>query len=132
MAWSIELSKFNIRYDPQGPIKVQHLENFINELHPSNHFEDQWWTLHVGISSNKRGCGARVLLEGPNQLILEHSLKFGFKASNNQVEYEELLAKLRLAKEVQAKKIKCWSDSKVVAGHINGDSQVKEPQLLKY
>lgn len=44
---------------------------------------------------------------------LEQSLGFEFKASNNQPEYEALLIGLRLAKEVEAKKIKCWSDSEV-------------------
>ena len=41
-------------------------------------------------------------MEGPNDIMLEYSLKFDFKATNNQAEYEALLARLRLAKEVGA------------------------------
>lgn len=67
------------------------------------------------------------MLEAPNQMTLEQSLRFGFKASNNQAEYETLLVELRLAKEVGAKKIKYCSDSKVVAKLINVEYQVKAP-----
>ena len=33
-------------------IKVQHLANFINELHPVGQFKDEWWMTHVDDSSN--------------------------------------------------------------------------------
>ncbi|RDX63381.1 hypothetical protein CR513_58195, partial [Mucuna pruriens] len=49
--------------------------------------EDPWWTLYVGGSSNSKGGGVGIILEGPRQVVLEHYLKFDFKASNNQVEH---------------------------------------------
>ena len=106
--WSIEFSEFDIQYEPKGPIKEQHLAGFINEFHPAWQFEDQWRKIHVDNSSNQNECWVKVLLEGPNQVTLEQSLRFGFKVSNNQVEYEALLVVLLLAKEMGAKKIKYW------------------------
>lgn len=97
-----------------------------------SHFEYQWSILHADESLNRQGCEVGVLLEGPNQIVLEQSLRFGFKAFYNQSEYDELLADLWLVKKVSAKWIKCWSDSKVASGQINEGYQVKEPQLLKY
>lgn len=47
MAWLVELSEFDIWYEPKGPIKTQHLADFINELHLASNFSKQWWTLHV-------------------------------------------------------------------------------------
>jgi len=32
IAWSVELSKFEIEYEPQEPIKSQYLADFISEL----------------------------------------------------------------------------------------------------
>nr|KYP55442.1 Retrovirus-related Pol polyprotein from transposon 17.6 [Cajanus cajan] len=58
MAWSIELSQFDITFKPRGPIKAQCLADFMNELHPQGQFEEHWWTLHVDGSSNCRGSGA--------------------------------------------------------------------------
>nr|KYP43928.1 Retrovirus-related Pol polyprotein from transposon 17.6 [Cajanus cajan] len=94
MAWSVELSQFDITFKPRGPIKAQCLVDFVNELHPHGYFEEQWWTLHVDGSSNCRGSGAGVILEGPKGIVLEQSLRFQFKASNNQAEYEALLAEV--------------------------------------
>ncbi|XP_020230474.1 uncharacterized protein LOC109811211 [Cajanus cajan] len=120
MAWSVELSQFDITFKPRGPIKAQCLVDFVNELHPHGHFEEQWWTLHVDGSSNFRGSGAGVILEGPKGIVLEQSLRFRFKASNNQAEYEALLAGLRLAEDMGASRVKCLTDSKVVAEQVGG------------
>ena len=53
-------------------------------------------------SSNLKDGGAGIILEGPKGVIIEQSLRFGFKASNNQAEYEDLIACLQLAKEMGA------------------------------
>lgn len=53
-------------------------------------------------SSNQHGSGARVILEGPNNVALSQSLHFRFKATCNQVKHKALLASLRLAREVGA------------------------------
>ena len=50
--------------------------------------------LYVDRSSNRRGSGVGVILEGSNKIVLKYSLKFDFKATNNQAEYEALVAGL--------------------------------------
>ncbi|MCI69008.1 gag-pol polyprotein, partial [Trifolium medium] len=50
------------------------------------------WTLSVDGASNIRGSGAGVVLEGLDGVMIEQSLRFAFKASNNQAEYEALIA----------------------------------------
>jgi len=47
-----------------------------------NH-NDFLWILSVDGSSNLGGSGAGIILEGLNGVLLEPSLKFAFKASNN-------------------------------------------------
>lgn len=69
--------------------------------------------MHMDDSSNLHGSGAGVILEGPNGISLDQSLRFSFKANCNLVEYEDLLARLRLAKEVNAQRVSCRNDSKV-------------------
>jgi ribonuclease HI len=39
-----------------------------------------------------------VVLEGPDGVMIEQSLRFAFRASNNQAEYEALIAGMKLAK----------------------------------
>nr|KYP43116.1 Retrovirus-related Pol polyprotein from transposon 17.6 [Cajanus cajan] len=132
MAWSIELSQFDITFKPRGPIKAQCLADFVNELHRHGQFEEHWWTLHVDGSSNNQGSGEGVILEGPRGITLEQSLRFQFKASNNQAEYEALLAGLRLAEDMGASKIKCRTDSTVVAEQVGGNFLVKDHSIMTY
>ena len=58
------------------------------------------WVLHVDGSSTRVGSGAGFLREGPHGAKVLYALKFGFKASNNEVEYEALIAGLKLAKDM--------------------------------
>nr|KYP51935.1 Retrovirus-related Pol polyprotein from transposon 297 family [Cajanus cajan] len=132
VTWSIELSQFEIRFEPRGPIKAQSLADFVNEFAPSMLPESDLWTLHVDGSSNQQGSGADIILEGPGRVVIEQSLRFGFKTSNNQAEYEALLAGLRLAYDLGITTVQCFSDSQVVTGQVNGTFQVKEPTLLLY
>jgi len=118
-SWAVELSEFNIRYEPHGPIKAQCL------------LEDQW-TLHVDGSSNPRGAGAGIVLEGPNDILIEKSLYFAFKTSNNQAEYEAILTGISLAREVGVKRLTCKTNSKLTVGHLNDEFQIKDPILLQY
>ncbi|GAU10720.1 hypothetical protein TSUD_425520, partial [Trifolium subterraneum] len=79
-----------------------------------------------------KGSGAGVTLEGPDGVLIEQSLRFEFKASNNQAEYEALVAGMRLAVEVGVKELEARSDSQLVTGQVTGSFQTKDPQLLKY
>ncbi|XP_020230280.1 salicylate/benzoate carboxyl methyltransferase [Cajanus cajan] len=75
MAWSVELSEFDLSFEPRGPIKSQHLADFVNELTPSGRFEDEPWTLHVDGSSNAQGSGAGVILASPLGVTIEQETK---------------------------------------------------------
>jgi len=129
-SWVVELSEFNIRYEPHDPIKGQCLLDFVNDLQHTP-TEDQW-TLHVDGSSNPKGAGAGIVLEGPNEILIEKSLHFTFKTSNNQAEYEAILVDLSLAREVGVKTLTCRTDSKLTVGHLNDEFQIKDRTLLQY
>jgi len=84
--WAVELSEFDIMYESQGPIKGQIFADFVVELSSEtvqNAGDDFRWVLSVDGSSNQLGSGAEVILEGPNGVLIEQSLRFAFKASNN-------------------------------------------------
>ncbi|RDX84749.1 Retrovirus-related Pol polyprotein from transposon 17.6, partial [Mucuna pruriens] len=134
VAWSVQLSKFDISYKNKGYIKAQALADFIVEMTTSGSVaeEDNKWFLSVDRASNQTGSKVGVILEGPNEVLIEQSLHFEFKASNNQAEYEALLAGMRLAKELEAKTLTAKSDSKLVTSQVNGEYQAKDPQLIKY
>ncbi|GAU29444.1 hypothetical protein TSUD_150140 [Trifolium subterraneum] len=129
VAWSVELSEFNITYIPRGAIKSQALADFVLELtDPPNEGESHPWTLSVDGSSNLRGSGAGVVLEWHEGVLIEQSLRFAF----NQAGYEALIAGMKLTKEMEVQELKVQSDSQLVANQVSGEFQTKDPQLAKY
>ncbi|XP_072084426.1 uncharacterized protein [Arachis hypogaea] len=131
LAWSIELSQFQIRFEPRYAIKAQAMANFITEMTPGNSSPESW-KLHVDGSSNVTSGGAGVILESQNGVVMEQSVRYEFPVSNNQAEYEALLAGLALAREVGAKVLEVNTDSQVVSSQINRDYQTRDPLLQQY
>jgi len=84
--WAVKLSEFDVHYEPRGPIKGQVYADFVVELFlaDTHHKESDFrWVLSIDGSSNQQGSRAGVILEGPNGLLIEQTLRFAFKASNN-------------------------------------------------
>ncbi|XP_057435810.1 uncharacterized protein LOC130728374 [Lotus japonicus] len=128
-----DLSEYDIQYEPRGQVTVQSLIDFVAELTPTEDEKTRGeWVLSVDGSSNKTGSGAGITIESPDKMIIEQSLKFEFKASNNQSEYEALIAGLRLAIELGVQKLFIKGDSQLVVKQVKGEYQVKDPQLSKY
>nr|KYP58025.1 Transposon Ty3-I Gag-Pol polyprotein [Cajanus cajan] len=122
----------NKSHHSHGALRAQCLADFVAELTPTSADEPQVWTLHVDRSSNSKGGGAGIILEGPNQVTLEQSLKFSFKVTNNQAKYEALLAGLRLARDLGARRLSCNSDSKLMVEQRSGTYQAKDTLQQRY
>ncbi|XP_068486933.1 uncharacterized protein [Phaseolus vulgaris] len=133
--WAVEISEFDIRYEPRGPIKGQVFADFVVELSsgaaPSEGLDFRW-VLSVDGSSNQQGSGAGVILEGPNGVLIEQSLRFAFKASNNQAEYKALIVSMLLAREMGARSLLAKTDSLLVTGQVTREFQAKDPQMAAY
>ncbi|XP_072052109.1 uncharacterized protein [Arachis hypogaea] len=109
--WSVELSEFDIRYESRKTLKSQVLADFISEMTNDAYNTEVRWTIHVDGASNKEGSGAGILLKEGDKVVAEQSLQFRFNASNNQSEYEALLAGLKLALQLQIPRITAYCDS---------------------
>lgn len=76
--------------------------------------------MYVDVSSNAMGSWDGFLLKFLSYYVVEHSLCFGFLASNNEKKYETLIASLNLAWQFGATSLKISSDSHLVVNHVNG------------
>ncbi|XP_025630274.1 uncharacterized protein [Arachis hypogaea] len=130
--WAIELSEFDIQYEPRKTLKSQVLADFISEMTNDTQYTEVSWSMHVDGVLNKEGSGAGILLMEGNKVVAEQSLRFRFNASNNQAKYEALLAGLKLALQLQVPRITVYCDSSLVVHQIKGEFQVKDPLLEKY
>ena len=53
------------------------------------------------------------------------ALRFGFKASNNEAEYEALIVGLELAKEIKVESLEIFSDSQLVVCQSTMSTKLK-------
>lgn len=74
------------------------------------------WDLYIDKSLNDNRCGFDLILSSPEleHLKIEYVLRLGFKAFNNEAEYDALLAELRLVQVIRAKHLLIFSDSQLV------------------
>ena len=93
---------------------------------------DDTWTLHVDRSSNFEGSGLGLVLISPNEEKIEQSIRFGFQATNNETEFEALIAGLGLAKEMLIKQIKILSDSQLVINQIKSTYRARDLEITTY
>jgi len=113
LKWAVELSRYDVAFEPRRAIKAQALADFIAESTTPAEKESQLqpWHLYVDGSSTKDGSGAGLIIESPGRTRYEHALKFMFKASNNEAEYEALIAGLELCYTAGADHVQAFSDS---------------------
>ncbi|XP_022877018.1 uncharacterized protein LOC111395264 [Olea europaea var. sylvestris] len=83
-------------------------------------------------SARDIGSGVGVVLVSPEGHKLNSTVRFGFKAANNAVEYEALIAGPRLAKEMQVKRLRINSDSQLVVCQVNGSFSARDKIMASY
>ena len=108
MKWAIELSEFDIRYRPKIAIKGQVLADFVMEFTSAEPVKDaqtttdlSTWKFSVNGASNSQGSGAGLILTSSEGIDIEYALRFGFSTSNNEAEYEAVIAGLNLAHSLE-------------------------------
>ncbi|KAK3022752.1 hypothetical protein RJ639_045617 [Escallonia herrerae] len=90
------------------------------------------WNLYVGGSSALGSSGAILILISPEGFTIEYALRFGFQASNNETEYEALLAGIRLAHALKVDSLSVHSDSQLVVNYVLGDYEAREERMAQY
>ncbi|RVW69617.1 Retrovirus-related Pol polyprotein from transposon 17.6 [Vitis vinifera] len=92
----------------------------------------RWWILHVEGVSQASGSEIGLLLQSPTREQLEQAIGLGFPASNNEAEYEAILARLSLALTLSASKLEIRSDSHLVVRQIQEQYEAKNECMARY
>ncbi|XP_073108374.1 uncharacterized protein [Elaeis guineensis] len=151
--WALQLFEFDIKFHPRPSIKAQVLMDFVlkctipdeeklkaakgssvvleEQINMDLDPEDQW-ILHVDGSFNSSESGAGIILTGSEGDVVEYALRFEFPATNNKVEYEALIAGLRLTKDVRAKHLKVFSDSQLIMRQVKDEYEAQEKNIKRY
>ena len=84
MTWVVELSQYDLQYEPRHAIKAQAMADFLVEVtgDPAGTPSTRW-KLHVDGASNQTFGGAGIILENRTGVVYEQSVKFDFPVSKN-------------------------------------------------
>ena len=133
--WAIKLSEFDVQYHPRTAIKGQAVANFIAEftnMEGKGAEEPPHWSIHTNGSFNKHIGGISVVLYSPEGDEIKCMVQLDFPITNNETEYEALLARLDLAKAVRATSVIAYYDFQVVTSQINGNYECEGEKMKKY
>ncbi|GJR71640.1 reverse transcriptase domain-containing protein [Tanacetum coccineum] len=128
--WAVELGAYGITYVPDNP-RVEDIPEPLKargDLTPGLRV----WRLYTDGASNNEGSGAGLILIAPDGVEYSYTLRLNFSNSNNDAEYEALLAGLRIAKEMRVRDIHALVDSKLVASQVEGSYEAKGERMIKY
>nr|GEZ82482.1 reverse transcriptase domain-containing protein [Tanacetum cinerariifolium] len=129
IGWNIEVTS----------IKGQVLANFLAKVPDESppaasvvETQQEQWKLFMDGSSCVDRSDARLILTSPKGTKFTYALRFQFAASNNEAEYEALIAGLRIAAQIGLKNVHVSVDSKLVANQVLGTYIAKEENMIKY
>ncbi|XP_031106129.1 uncharacterized protein LOC116010757 [Ipomoea triloba] len=133
------LSQFALEYKPRPSIKAQALADFMVECTARDIETDQnspqtseWWEVSTDGSSRKKGAGAGIVVTTPEGFKAYYAILLRFSPTNNEAEYEALIAGLQRARQLGAKTIRAKTDSALVVGQVNGEFVTNGDKLMVY
>nr|GEX36700.1 reverse transcriptase domain-containing protein [Tanacetum cinerariifolium] len=127
VAGRFEIEEHDIHYRPRTSVKGQILADFIVDRSkddlPYTPIKDKEellvsWILFIDESSCIDGSGAGLIITNPKGMEFIYALRFRFHATNNEAEYEALIAGLRIAEQMGVKNLQANVDSKLVANQV--------------
>ena len=142
--WNTVLGAFDIKYMPRTSVKGQVLAEFAEppigivaeeqnmdgkSVGTISVQEPSHWKVYVDGAANQKGSDVELVLISPEKIIIEKSLRLGFSAINNEVEYEALLQGKTMVQKMGGKAVEVFSDSRLVVGQVKGELEAKDVRM---
>ena len=90
------------------------------------------WKVYVDGVANYKGSGVGLVLTSPEGITIEKSLRLGFSATNNEIEYEALSVGMTMVQKLGGKAVEFFFDSKLVVGQVQGELEARDPRIQEY
>ena len=141
--WGTMLGAYNVRYMPRTAIKGQVLANFVAEFTEGvGSLEEKAlgvmttsalvippWEVYTDGAANQKGARVGIVLITLEKLVIEKSQRFGFLATNNEAEYEALLAGIAMVSQLRGEVVELYSNSQLVVGQVNGEFKARDERM---
>ncbi|XP_074299383.1 uncharacterized protein LOC141630467 [Silene latifolia] len=145
--WTLLLSEFDLKYVPLKAIKGRVVADFITDntieeveiadtwSFPEEdviYIEDDVLDLYFDEASNYMPYGDEIILISPKGEHVSFSIKSDFNVTNNAAECEACLLGLRIALDLDVKKLLVHGDSFLVINQVVGWWKIKSDSLAPY
>ena len=90
------------------------------------------WRFFVDGADNSQGSGASLIVTSPDRIDVEYALIFRFQASNNESEYEVVIAGLNLSHSMEPDQLEVCSDSHLVVKWIEDSYKARGEIMILY
>lgn len=88
--------------------------------------------MNVNGSATGHASGDEIIITSPRGEELEYAIRFGFKATNNEVAYGALVNGLKIAHKLGASKIRVRSYSKLIVDQVLGEYKAREERMAEH
>jgi ribonuclease HI len=135
--WVVELNEFTIDYVHRSSIQSQALADFIADWTPWAQGEEaikdaEAWTVFCDGSWGTFGAEAAAVLVALSKVRTCYAGRLDYSCTNNIVEYEALLLRLRKLKAMGIRRAVLKTDSQVISSHVDKSRKARDPKLEKY
>jgi hypothetical protein len=116
--WAYSLVEYDLSYESLKEVKGQVVANFV--IDHNVEMDDDCviavcpWKLFFDGSSCANGCGVGCVMISSSGVMHELSVRLEFVCTNNQAEYEALLAGLEWLVDMKVKHVEAYGDSQLV------------------
>ena len=90
------------------------------------------WRLSVDGAANTQGSGAGMILTSSDGIDVEYAFRLVFQASNNEAEYEAVIAGLNLTHSMEVDQLEVSSDSQLVVKQIEDSYEARGEKMILY
>src|SRR6266487_174365 len=134
--WALALTEYALTYKPLKAVKGQIVSDFIvdHSIIESTQevVEVQPWILYFDGSKHKFGTGIGILIVSPLKIPMKFKYKINGLCSNNEAEYEALIAGLEILIDLGARNIQIKGDSELVLKQLTQEYKCVKEHLVKY
>ncbi|KAJ4795108.1 Pol-polyprotein [Rhynchospora pubera] len=134
LKWTVELSEYDVSFEPRTAYKGQILADFIVECtaRQIENPKEEVWEVFVDGAASEKGSGVGIEIKGPKGEKFHYAIHLTFEVSNNVAEYEALLAGMRLMEAIGARSVRFYMDSQLMVNQIKEEYAAINERLALY
>lgn len=83
-------------------------------------------------SATNKGYGIVIVLKTLEGTFIEHAVRLGFEASNNESGYEALIMKLKKTKLLDFENLVMYCDSQLIVNQLTGEYSARNENMEAY